>query len=525
KPANGDVAYFIRGKQRPIVLTMQSRDGGKTIAEIKVPPFAQAQTLEAGDDVFGLPKPKLIKSGGGTDSRPRTAYAHVPAGIDAVLAFYRREMTARKWKEETEGAVVEPDKVVLTFTSEQGKAVLKLEPKYDFTVVGIVQDVAKPKAEPAAQISVPAGRQTGGPAGDSIDAMLRQAQQMVRDATADVAAANKQQRVVQGVAQAPGPQEALKAAASNDAPVPVPEGADDVEFDGDDGKLEFSSQSSVASIAAFYRSAMKPLGFRESPSVINRPNMVVLNFNKGKDALNLTIMQMGAKAKVTADGSALKKSGGKSADAKPGDKPTQAATEDDLIAEESGGLPVPKRHTMATGEKTPFRRELNANVPLDLAAVLGFYRRELGKLNWKEETKGAVSAADKAVIAYTSPDGPAMLTLGRKDGETTVKLAVKDPGAAQKGGIAPKPGMTKIIFGNILDADSTITFNNKPIKIGANSGVKAPDGPTIDVAPGKYKYSIRVPGKPVQNDEVEVGADETWGMMVGPGGVLAMHVY
>ena len=42
-------------------------------------------------------------------------------------------------------------------------------------------------------------------------------------------------------------------------------------------------------------------------------------------------------------------------------------------------------------------------MPLDLADVLGFYRRELGKLNWKEETKGDGLRADNAVVAFTSP--------------------------------------------------------------------------------------------------------------------------
>ena len=64
------------------------------------------------------------------------------------------------------------------------------------------------------------------------------------------------------------------------------------------------------------------------------------------------------------------------------------ASAEDLEAEESGGLPVPKRHTMSEGTKTPFRRERQASVPLELTDVLGFYRRELGKLNWKEESKG-----------------------------------------------------------------------------------------------------------------------------------------
>jgi hypothetical protein len=201
------------------------------------------------------------------------------------------------------------------------------------------------------------------------------------------------------------------------------------------------------------------------------------------------------------------------------------ASAEDLEAEESGGLPVPKRHTLSEGTQTPFRRELKANVPLELTDVLGFYRRELSKLNWKEESKGAVAAPDNAAVAYASPEGPAVLKLGRKDGETSVSLVVRNPDAVAKSGIMPKPGQAKVMFGNINGAAAAITFNNKTINVAAGAGTKSPDGPMLDVPPGKYKYSIKLPGRPSESDVVEVGADETWGLMIGPGGVLALQAY
>jgi hypothetical protein len=50
---------------------------------------------------------------------------------------------------------------------------------------------------------------------------------------------------------------------------------------------------------------------------------------------------------------------------------------------------------MSEGTKIPFRRELKASVPLELTDVLDFSRRELGKLNWKEESDGAVVTGEK----------------------------------------------------------------------------------------------------------------------------------
>jgi hypothetical protein len=189
--------------------------------------------------------------------------------------------------------------------------------------------------------------------------------------------------------------------------------------------------------------------------------------------------------------------------------------------EESGGLPVPKRRTMTESTRTPFRQELNVSIPLALNDVLGFYRRELTKLDWKEETKGADIKADSTQITFTTPEGAAVLKLTYKDAETKVSIARRNPEAAKKAGVLPNPGQVKVIFGNITEREATITIDNKTIKIGANVGAKKPDGPMIDLKPGKYKAIL----KGGKSEEIEVGADESWGLLVGPGGILALNVY
>ena len=70
-----------------------------------------------------------------------------------------------------------------------------------------------------------------------------------------------------------------------------------------------------------------------------------------------------------------------------------------------------------------------------------------------------------------------------------------------------------------------ITINKQTIKVAAGAGTKAPDGPMLDLPPGKYKIFDQAAGQAAQNDEVEVGADEIWGLMIGPGGVLPLQVY
>ena len=139
--------------------------------------------------------------------------------------------------------------------------------------------------------------------------MLRQAQQMIREATTAAADAAKSQKMAQAPQDSGAP---LRALAGSDAPVPMPETAEGVEFDGSDGKLEFSSSSSTKAVADFYRSAMRQQGWKSQSSVINNANMVVLNFAKAGKSVSFTIMKMGNKTNVSAEGSALEVAGGKS---------------------------------------------------------------------------------------------------------------------------------------------------------------------------------------------------------------------
>src|SRR5258708_5802161 len=92
------------------------------------------------------------------------------------------------------------------------------------------------------------------------------------------------------------------ALAGGTPPIPMPAAADDIEFDGNSGKLEFYSTSSVETLATFFRTALKRLGWKEEQSVINRPNMVVLDFNKEDKDLSFTILQLGSKVNVSVNG-------------------------------------------------------------------------------------------------------------------------------------------------------------------------------------------------------------------------------
>ena len=522
---NGTRAYYTHDdgagfyRQRPIMLTLQRRDDGRTGVEIRVAPFALPPTLEADSEMAGLPRPKptkTAKSTGGSDSVRREMEVAVIAELPTTLAFYRRELASRNWIEETKGAVVTPDNVVLNFSSAEQSAALTLGRKYDLTVVSLVTQVK----EAALAARARAKKEADAKFMSDAAAMAKQ-----------VIAADEVRRVAQAAGLSDEP---LRALADSSTPVPLPENAENVKFDGADGRLEFNSSSSVKAVAAFYRGSLKSQGWKEKPSVINQPNMVVMEFSKGNKALSFTAMQMGPKVRVSADGSGLLMANATTAPGSTSTGPAGKAVAETLEADPDSALPVPKQRTMTSigtakmpGSDAPFRRELEASVPAELNTVLAFYRTELGKRGWQETAEGAVVKPDQAQLAFTSPDGPATLKLSRKNAETSINLAQKYPAAAAKADVVPKPGQSKLLFGNIGKSDATVSINKQTIKIAAGAGgPQSPKPPMIDLPPGKYQYALRIAGGPARNNQIEIGAGDTWGVMIGPGGdVLPLQMY
>src|SRR5262249_51252053 len=102
------------------------------------------------------------------------------------------------------------------------------------------------------------------------------------------------------------------------------------------------------------------------------------------------------------------------------------------------GLPLPKPWLVRTAKSSSLITSVHIETPLDLAAALDFYRVELGKRGWTENDSADV-APDRAVIAFTSTDGPALLRLLRQDDRTIIDLSLRKPAAAHDA-IQPRPG-------------------------------------------------------------------------------------
>ncbi|MGY4624207.1 hypothetical protein [Bradyrhizobium sp. USDA 4486] len=198
------------------------------------------------------------------------------------------------------------------------------------------------------------------------------------------------------------------------------------------------------------------------------------------------------------------------------------------------GLPLPDGWGLMTAKNSPFIRSAHAETPLDLKAVLGFYRATLGGRGWTEND-GATVEPDRAVIAFTTSEGPALLRLTRQDGKTTADLSLRKPAVATSG-ILPEAGQVRLLLGNKTDQAAEIIVNERTIKLARHAGEdladsdaaagELPDSQKIDLPPGKYKVTVKADGSAAQKREFEVAANETWGLLVGPDGVpLPMRLY
>jgi hypothetical protein len=509
---NGRRVYFNRdgreSRQPPVMLTLLRGAGDTTVVDLRVPPFALPQDLTNARDSAGLPSPDKIKQAGSTgsaDSVRREATALVIADMPVVLAFYRREMTLRGWTEQA-GTTINDAGVKASFTQPDGTAVLEMRQRYDLVSVRIVAQLTE------AAVAARAKAKKDADAKWMSDA-LKQAQELT--------AASEAKRRAQVADAAAAPVESLRAMANPSTPIPLPENADEVKFDGNEGKLDFISPSTPKSVATFYRETLKPLGWKEDRGVINGPTMYSMDFAKGKQELDFTVMLFSGKAKVSVSGTGLQL---------PAD-PTKETVK--LEAEESQGFPVPKNYTLSspgtvtmTGSKTAFRREFTGKVPADIGSVLAFYRRELGKRTWKELADGAVVKPDNVMLAFAAPEGPAVLKLGRDDRETTISIVVKNPAEAAKAEALPPAGMGRIVLGNLSEANASVTINQKTIKVPPGVGKdRPPKELMLDLKPGKYRYVLKVPGKRDQNEEITLAADDTWALLIGPGGILPLQMY
>ncbi|MFA5949903.1 MAG: hypothetical protein WC807_06430 [Hyphomicrobium sp.] len=61
----------------------------------------------------------------------------------------------------------------------------------------------------------------------------------------------------------------------------------------------------MTELADFFRSAMSGLGWSERPSILNLDKIVVIRFEKARQALSFTLMERGDRRRVSVEGALL----------------------------------------------------------------------------------------------------------------------------------------------------------------------------------------------------------------------------
>ncbi len=298
----------------------------------------------------------------------------VTAGtVEATSDFFRTELIARGWspwseKQGTKAAYADQknDKGIYAYyvhdqqkpllltveAGDGGKTTVKLESVPAELL--ITADKRTPPKEPDAA-AAPAPK-TADKIGEAFDAIANDIMKQAQKATSDaLAGVNAPPAKSESEGAAPEPE--LTRARRQQAPIPLPSTAEDVEYDSAAGRLEFNSASSVKQVAAFYRAQMAPLGWAEQKSVINQDNMVNLEFHKGEQEVSLTVLKMGASVNVSANGSALEKEAAapQSSEGEPAASPTEPQAAEALEAEDAGGL--------AGSQAAHVERQRNVDVP------------------------------------------------------------------------------------------------------------------------------------------------------------------
>jgi hypothetical protein len=323
----------------------------------------------------------------------------------------------------------------------------------------------------------------------------------------------------------PPPSQSPTAAPAASAALPMPPTARRIRTDTLAGKLQFETPAPTVDIAAFYRVEMPKRGWTFERSPVDRQTMIAQIYGKDGATLTITIARTGTTTNVFAEGETLKApAASRTQSGTPSPSASATAQEPPLEIADSGGLLVPKPHSSVGRTTSLFRKEASAFVPAGIAPIVAFYRQELVKRGWKE-LPGATVCTDTASLRFTSPDGPAQLTLKRADDGTSVTLAVRQETQARKSGLMPRRGFGRLLLGNITAQAGTVVIDGKTIKVGPEAGQKGTDGPHIELPAGTYKAHVRVGTASEYTETVTLGRDEIWGLLLGPNGALFVQAY
>jgi hypothetical protein len=254
------------------------------------------------------------------------------ASPETVAAYYRQALPEQGWAEMTDLSQVEAEQATLFFTNDKAQLVVHLSVTQSDGQSKVVLEAAS--AEAVAALSEPSEVEDEAEAEPTPTA----------ETTADAGAAG----------------------ALSD--IPVPDGAQNVQYEPDLGQITYTSSEDIATLADFYREELPAQGWVEEEIVaMVQDTLGSLQFNQGEASLSLTIFKLGNETDVTisVDGLAMagSDSGTDETEPAPADGPSFTIND----------WPVPDEaaNVQQSGD------ELSYTVPWDLQTLADFYRPTL----------------------------------------------------------------------------------------------------------------------------------------------------
>lgn len=195
---------------------------------------------------------------------------------------------------------------------------------------------------------------------------------------------------------------------------------------------------------------------------------------------------------------------------------------DGLGVTEEEGLPLPDDHTGYSFEGGEFRSMIALSSPSDVATLVAFFQTELADRGWTLEDVEETAA--ETTLQFSGSDGELVVTLTPGE-ETEAVLVQRNRAAAEEAGILPPTGQARLYLVNFTAGELTVAIDGQTIEVPPEAGMESPDdAPMLDLPPGTYDVTTTVGGSSV-TDEIVVGPDESWALLLDEIGALPMQMY
>ena len=195
----------------------------------------------------------------------------------------------------------------------------------------------------------------------------------------------------------------------------------------------------------------------------------------------------------------------------------------ELTAIDQDGLPLPSDYTGYSSESSPFRSGLSFTSPSPVESLADLLQAEL--IDRGYEVVDTSEDDPETTIVFDGPEGALRLTLKSGGSETEGHLVSKNAEAAAAAGILPPAGQARVYLINPSEQDLSVLINDQTFDIPAGAGMESPDDAQyLDLRPANYRVTTSAGGSSV-NDEITVGTDEVWSLLLDEHGALPLQMY